>query len=438
MIIRFSVANYRSIKEEQTLDFTASGSGAKSDNLIQHGNLTLLKSLVLYGANASGKTNIIRAFFSFQRFILNSIDLKKGDSIPDFFYDPFLLDKTSRSNPTVFKIEFIGNDNKRYAYEIHFNKERVLHEHLIVYETAQPSNLFLRVNGEEFVTLYDKFIDKKVDTSVLSNNLFLSKVGNSPNEQLGDIYLYFKKIEVWNAANSSRVRDLFNRIQDLFADTDNRVFQSRLAKLIRIADTGIDSVFVEQRPDLDVQLIGGLTEELSPEMINAHIGKRLNNQTFGVHKVFNGNVHVDSANFEFVRRQSTGTLSMFAIGGLIINSLLTKDPSIIFLDEFDNSLHPDFCKFLVEIFNSPLVNKNNSQLIFATHETQLLDRNIFRKDQIWFAEKNSFGSTEFFSVSDFKGDDKLREGAPFDKWYRQGKFGGVPKIRKIEFFAEYE
>lgn len=438
MIISFSVANYRSIKEEQTLDFTAGGSGAKNDNVIQLDNLRLLKSIVLYGANASGKTNLIRAFFSFQFFVLNSIDLKKGDPIPDFYYDPYLLDKTSKNLPTIFKIEFIANDKKRYFYEIRFNRDRIEYENLSVYESSKASYLFLRENGEESVTLYDKFIDKKVDTSVLANNLFLSKVGNSPNEQIGDIYLYFKKIEVWNAANTTKVRQLFNKIQDLFADSDNRVFQSRLAKLIRIADTGIENVFVEQRPDLDVQLITAANEALSPELTKGLTGNRTNNQTFGVHKVFESNIQVDIANFEFVRRQSTGTLSMFAIGGLIIHSLLTTEPSIIFLDEFDNSLHPDFCKFLVEIFNSPLVNKNNSQLVFATHETQLLDRNIFRKDQIWFAEKNKYGCTEFFSVGDFKGDDKLREGAPFDKWYRQGKFGGVPRIKKMEFLAEYE
>ena len=152
MIITFSVSNFRSIREEQTLDFSAGPSNLKSHNIINIDDkkIRLLRSIVLYGANASGKTNLIRAFFSFQRFILNSTDLKKGDPIPEAYYDPFLLDSNSKREPSSFKVEFIGNDNKKYTYETKFDKEKVVYEKLVVYESSQPSNLFIKKLLEYF------------------------------------------------------------------------------------------------------------------------------------------------------------------------------------------------------------------------------------------------------------------------------------------------
>ena len=434
MIIRFSVTNFRSIYEEQTLDFEATASNNKSDNLVEQGDLRLLKSVVIYGANASGKSNLLRAFNSLRAFIVNSIDLKKGDRISERFYDPFLLKKGSSEEPTKFKVEFIGYDERRYIYETHFDRVKVIYECLIVYETSQPSTLFLRENSNEFVKLYDKFVDKSVDVSVLSNNLFLSKVGNSPNEQIGNIYLYFKDIEIWNFANTSRVMDLYFRVRDIFENENNSIFARKLSKLINISDTKIESIFVE-KIDIEVPKLEGMPEAEFESLRSKYV-ERFSSQTYGVHIVYdNEDMQTGTTNLEFVRRQSAGTISAFAIGGLFLHTLLKERPGLIILDEFDNSLHPDLCKFLIEIFHNPLVNSNGSQLAFVTHETQLLDRDLFRRDQIWLAEKNDLGRSEFFSVIDFKDG---REGMSFDKWYNLGKFGGVPHIRKTEFFADYE
>ena len=161
-------------------------------------------------------------------------------------------------------------------------------------------------------------------------------------------------------------------------------------------------------------------------------------ETFGVHPVFEKGNRIREERFSFYNQESQGTKMMFAIGGLILEAFERPAPTIVFFDEFDNSLHPYLAKFLIELFHNPKVNKNNSQLIFATHETTLLDNRIFRKDQIWFGEKNKLGETEFFSVKDFKDLKNVRPNIPFDRWYRTGKFGAVPNIRKFEFIAEYE
>lgn len=440
MLISFSVKNFRSIKDEQVLDFTAGSSKTKSQNTIRvDDRLNLLKSIVIYGANASGKTNLIRAFFAFRQFVLNSTDLKKGDLIPDKYYDPFLLNKNSQNEPTVFKVEFIGTDSKKYVYETRYNRERVLYENLRVYETAQDSNLFLRENGQESVRLFPKFQEKTVDESVLANHLFLTKIGNSPNEQIGNIYLYFKNIEIWNTANSMNIRVLFSRVQELFSVPGNDRFRRLLSKLINISDTKINSILIGQ-PIINIEIkdTESLPEGLTPELVKEKLTKDLKYQTFGVHSLYDDGQEAGTVNFEFIKRESTGTLAVFSIGGLLIHSLLKKTPSLIMLDEFDNSIHPELCRFLIELFHNPIVNKNNSQILFATHETQLLDKDIFRKDQIWLAEKNKCGETDFYSVTDFKTEENLREGTPFDKWYKLGKLGGIPHIKKTEFFAEYE
>ncbi len=127
-------------------------------------------------------------------------------------------------------------------------------------------------------------------------------------------------------------------------------------------------------------------------------------------------------------QESAGTKVLFALGGAILKILETG--GTIFFDELDNSLHPKLCKFLVRLFNNPVTNKKNAQLIFTTHEVTLLDKGIFRKDQIWITDKDKFGNTDLYSI---KENSSLRDDMPFDKWYMNGKFGGQPKIKEIEF-----
>jgi AAA15 family ATPase/GTPase len=124
---------------------------------------------------------------------------------------------------------------------------------------------------------------------------------------------------------------------------------------------------------------------------------------------------------------------LFALGGIILKRL--EKGGVLFFDELDNSLHPKLSKFLVRLFNNPRSNSQNAQLVLATHEVTLLDKEVFRKDQIWFCEKDQFGSTEIFSAKEFEG---VRDDTPFDKWYVNGKFGGQPKIKELEFIFDNE
>jgi AAA15 family ATPase/GTPase len=435
MIVNFSFKNYRSVKEEQVFSMEATSSKLKENNILYpikyNKHLRLLKTAVLYGANASGKSNLIRFIFTMRNFILNSIDLKTGDSILEKeYYDPYLLDGKSKNQPTEFSIDFISPTQKKHRYIVKFNKSEVIYEYLGVYETSWISKIFERKESNEFVEFGEGMQDKKEDKKVPKNHLYLSKIGNSTNEQFQEIYLYFKLMEVWNAVPTSFKDILFRRTETIFNNIEQKNLIRKINKLIGIADTKISRVEVSEK---DNDGFAALPDDIRDSMI-----KKYKYETFGVHPIFENGKQIGEEKFSFNTQESQGTRMMFAIGGLILEAFERPYPTVIFLDEFDNSLHPDLAKFLIELFHNPKVNLNNSQLIFATHETTLLDNKIFRKDQIWFGEKNKFGETEFFSIKDFKDLNNVRSDIPFDKWYRTGKFGAIPNIRKLEFVAEYE
>lgn len=434
MLIDIVFKNYRSIKDEQNFSLEAGSSKLKMGNtfkpLKDYENLHLVKSAVIYGANASGKSNLIRLMWTLRDFILNSPQLKAGDSIPRKYYDPFLLDTETQNDATEITINFIPKNQKRHRYILKYSKTEILYEYLGIYESNWISRIFERKDANEFVEFGDAMTNKKEDKRVTRNTLFLSKFGGIPNDQLRDIYLYFKAVEVWNIPSLHHINELYNSVQKNFNNPEKQELKKKLSKLISVADTKITEVQVSERPDQDFESL--------PESIREQAMNELRFETFGVHKVFNSDGESGIQLFSFNDQESQGTKTMFAIGGLILDSFEQDQPVVIFLDEFDNSLHPDLAKFLIELFHNPKVNKNNSQLVFATHETTLLDKKIFRKDQIWFGDKNKYGMTELYSVKDFNDLKHVRSDIPFDKWYRTGKFGAVPNIKKFEFIAEYE
>jgi len=422
MLVDFSVSNFRSIRKEQTLSLKADSSKKKIDNtfeLIKYKNFRLLKSAVFYGANASGKTNIIRSFFNFVKFIVFSTDSKKGEKIE--WYEPFKLDLSFSVMPTSYKITFINKNDIMYKYQFSFDSTRIISERLEYYPLGYQRILFDR-NIEAEIKLGSSFRDKKVDKNVLENRLFLSEMANRGHEQMGEIYLYFKNIEVWNLLNEKHIRNLESHIYEFFADPIQDSFRKKLNRLIRIADTKIESLEVKIR-ESNIQEPANKDEN---EPSNRRKKREFN--AYALHKMYDeiGN-NLGETKFD-LDEESEGTIILFILGGLIVKSF--ENGGLLFFDELGNTLHPKLCRFLVGLFNNHKCNPKNAQLVFATHETTLLDRDLFRKDQIWITEKDKYGSTEIFSVKDFE---NVRDDVPFDKWYLSGKFGGQPSIKEMEF-----
>ena len=418
MLIEFSVSNFRSIKEEQTLSMIADSSTRKNDNTfvpIEGNKLRLLDSVAIYGANASGKSNILKALYTLLAYI-HTLNIDVDDNIP--YYEPFELDKLCLSQPSIFKLSFII-EGIMYEYQIAFDSREVHHEQLDFYPHKRQANLFIRTKNE--VKRGDYFQNKRLfSTKALTKYPYLSKVAREEHEQMQKIYEYLK-IYAFFAANDTHMSSSVVHDVNQVLQKDQKL-KIKLDKLIRIADTHIEQIKIEEK-NVDFEF-----EYQGPYKIKKFIRSDNKYEFFAVHKTFRDGLLEGEAKFPFFQKESIGTITLYGLGALML--LILNRGDILVIDEIDNSLHPKLCKFLIKLFHHPLTNPRNAQLIFASHETTLLDKELLRKDQIWFTEKNKYGETQLFSAQDFE---KVKGDEPFDLWYMQGKFGGQPNIKEVEF-----
>ncbi|GAA4464964.1 ATP/GTP-binding protein [Nibrella saemangeumensis] len=429
MLVEFKVANFRSIRSEQVFTMAAESGRNKSDNtfsltLADGSEERLLRSAVIYGANASGKSTFILAFLVFRYFVSESSKFKVDKPIN--CYEPFLLDVDFENAPVEFEITFINKEKIKYRYGIKFNRNYVLYEQLDFYPNGKITNLFKRSSESEdydTLSLGKSLKDKNISRKVFKNQLYLSRFGFSePHDQLTPIYRYLNELNIWNASNKIRLDSLRKDISKLILEPNNQIFAKKLSKLIKVADTKIENVSVKVALENEFEFPDFLPEDLKKQFIEDNSIK-----AFATHTLYKEKNEIGIRELPF-DEESQGTNVLFALGGLILQTL--DKGGVIIVDELDNSLHPKLSKFLVRLFNSPITNKWNAQLIFASHEVTLLDKDNLRKDQIWFTSKDKFGETELFSAKDFEG---VRDDTPFDKWYNSGKFGGDPKIKEVEF-----
>ncbi len=425
MLIEFSVSNFRSIKEEQFLTLVAdSGKNKLKNTFIPQNNpkLRLLKSAVIYGANASGKSNVIRAFYALNFFILNSSTFDAEDDIP--CYEPFAFDTSYVNAPSEFKIIFLGTDNIKYDYQVKFDRKQILSEQLDFYPKGKKANLFVRTADHE-VRKGNYFKDRQgAPKRVLENCLYLSAVGHSPHKQMSEIYRYFKdRVEIWNQAHKLKGVALTKHISKILSEKGRAGLKQKLGKLVNVADTRIENISIDEKNEKDFHFPDGFPRDLKREIIRQN-----RYRIYATHEMYGNEEKTKELD---MKEESEGTKILYALGGLILEKF--ESGGVIFFDELDNSLHPRLCRFLVNLFHHPKSNIENAQLIFASHETTLLDKDLFRKDQIWFTEKNKCGATELFSLSDF---DDVPDNVPFDQWYMRGKFGGQPNIKEIEFIFD--
>jgi AAA15 family ATPase/GTPase len=437
MITSFEITNFRSIRESFEFTLEAEAGQSKPENFFEveiagGQKLRLLKSAVVYGPNASGKTNFIRALYNLTEFIKRSKEIRAESPIR--YYEPFVFDVGSEQAPCKFAIGFLMPGEGvfvRYQYQIEFNREEVLAEELNYYPKGQKHNLFKRIVDKSASTvLHTGRLSKDLgykEYSLFKNQLFLSQFGGDvPHELLTSVYLYFNSVEVWNALDVNRIGRLREEIADELLRPENQHLLKRINKLLRIADTRINSISIRENDEAG-------TNSEAESGISGRVRRnysRPGSRISAAHTLYDKEAEVGVRELP-LNQESAGTNVLFALGGIILKRL--EQGGVLFFDELDNSLHPKLSKFLVRLFNNPVSNTKNAQLVVATHEVTLLDKEVFRKDQIWFCEKDKYGVTEIFSAKDFEG---VRDDTPFDKWYMNGKFGGQPKIKELEFIFD--
>jgi hypothetical protein len=412
MILEFSVTNYKSFKDKATFSMVADDSDkSQEQNCFEIDKTTLLKSAVIYGANASGKSNFIEAFVTMRNIILHSATYSSATQKPlNSNYLPFEFDELSTSEPTVFELYFFVN-NIKYHYSFSYDKNEIIEEFLYCYPNSKQT-LFFKRNYDD----YEFGAKLKGEKSLVKNvtdkpQLFLSNGANNRMTQLMVIYDYFKNSFFPIPFLGNQIDLVFKyRIAESIFKGNYPANYTNFIYLIKSLDTGITKIEIEKVKNV----------ESDYRIITYHQFK---------HK--DGTISEQKFQFE---RESIGTQKLFVIIGLLLAPL--EHGGSIIIDEFERSLHPQISKFLLSLFNNKDINKNNAQLIISTHDTELLSKeNNLRRDQVWFVEKDEFGVSDLFSLTDING---VGKNVPFDKWYLSNRFGGVPNLKTFNFKINFK
>ncbi len=437
MIVDFTIKNFRSFKEETVLSLEASGSKGKSDNIAEietkNGKkFRLLKTAVIYGANASGKSNVIRAYWSFRQLIATSFRFDVNDEL--VLAEPFELSPETENEPTKFTLNFIAWDKQQYIYSIAISKIEGIIEETLKFYPEKTQKLIYRRRGRKVLSKNPDFFKGKNEVeSINPKRLFLSELGNNGDLFWEELRNYFVVgSSVLNSTSYTMVYRTSENAKRIFEsnDADAIAIKNKVIKLVQLSDLGIKGLELVEEEQAIKSDINTLNEQ---DETYSGIRKQKRFKTY--HNVYDNKNLIGKKQFDLIKQGSSGTFALVGLSTEILISLSLPQGRPIWIDEIDNSLHPYLCRFLISLFNHPKSNPNNAQLIFATHETTLLDRNNFRKDQIWITSKDKFGSTKLYSVYDLDVEG-LRDDIPFDKWYMSGKFGGLPKIKELDFIFD--
>jgi len=420
MLVEFTVKNYRSIKSEQVLSLAKAKSdeleGTNSFTPDTLGSVSLLRSAAIYGANAAGKSNIIRAMMNMESIVRESASsTQEGDELS---VTPFLFDDKTELEPSEFEMIFI-NESVRYQYGFSATRFNIMEEWLIAYPKGRPQRWFSRVYNKKKKKSDYKFSDsltgkKSVwQSATRANALFLSTAVQLNSEQLKPVFNWFKKklrptnVGGWGPGYTATL-------------CDKKVTKERVLSFLKAADFNIYDLQVDKEK-FDPE---SLPKEI-PDSAKERIIKELKDKEIldikTIHKTASNKlVHLD---FD---EESDGTQQFFSFAGPWLDTL--ENGYILVIDELHDNLHPKMVKYLVDLFHNDETNPNNAQLIFTTHETSILNQDIFRRDQIWFCEKDKSQATSLYPLTDFS---PRKDRENIEAGYLSGRYGALPFVRKL-------
>lgn len=428
MLIQVSVRNFKAFKEKMTFNLTASNYDKETleeDNVVLNPsfNLRVLKSAIIYGANASGKSKFIDALEFMRDFaITSSKDTQIGDPIN---VEPFRLEIEASQSTSEFEVIFIYKEEMfRFGFEV--NKERVVSEWLYHKPKTKEVELFYRQGQkiERHPRQFQKAGTLIRENLVRPNALLLSVAAQFNDENAAKVLEWFK-----NLGTISGLEEEVYQGFTMFRTKDPE-HKKRTMNLLKAADLGIDDIVLEA---LDLSKL----PKNMPKDIRDSIEKRVRenkeaefvSDVLTTHKRYDANLkYIDDVQFSMETDESAGTKTFFALTGPILDSL--ENGYVLFVDELDSKMHPNLVCKIVELFNSKDLNPKNAQLIFNTHDTNLLSSGLFRRDQIWFTEKDSFGVAKLYSLADFKSE--VRRDEKFEENYLRGKYGAVPFLGEFD------
>lgn len=398
-LIEFSVENFKIFKKRVVFSIFA----RKSKHTFNSNGENLLKTSLIYGPNASGKSTLLQAFTLLRNSVINSANNPEGSTLP---YQPFLL-SSNKNKPISFEIIF-SLGKKVFKYNFSFLKNEIVTENLFeILPSGKEQKILVRKNQEiEVFTDFKKSEDVKEKTR--KEVLFLSAASQWNNKLAMQIVNGFKDINVISGPDSSAYRGYTMHL----CKKDKS--KEKILNLLQTADFSISDIEVKKMPvpaPIIKQMLAMGAKEIKDEM----------DTVFFIHNRFDSKgSKIGTAKFN-IGDESAGTQKFFDVLGPIVDTL--ENGKVLFVDEFDNSLHPYLTKFIIDFFEKN--NPKNAQLIVTTHDTSLLSHRELNKEQFWFTEKDKLGEGKLFSLAEFK---TQRNDTEFSKKYLEGRFGALPFV----------
>lgn len=420
MIIEFTVGNFLSFKDKKTLTLEATNITEYKESTVKSGNYKILKSVVLYGANSSGKSNFIKAMSVMKNIVMTSIEktsISKNNVIP------FLLNSETEKLPSFFEVTFLIN-NIRFRYGFEIDSTAIHGEWLFKLENKKEIPLFIREkNG---IGLTDDFEEGKgLEEKTRENALFLSVADQFNGKISGEIIKWFNNWATISGLSHDNYRGVTLSL------LEKKKSKEKLLNFFKDLDLGFQELKLKKEKFQRSFLPQDLPTEIFDDIVSDLEGKTIARVSTSHNKFDTLGNQIGFCDFDLRDQESSGTNKVIDISGPIFDTLL--DGGILVVDELDAKLHPLMTAAITNLFNSPEYNINKAQLIFATHDTNLLSYGKFRRDQIYFLEKDKFEASDLYSLIDYKEEGtKIRKDRSFEKDYINGRYGAIPFIGNFE------
>lgn len=420
MIIEFSISNFGSIREKQTLSFEATKDNVLAEYYTFEAlpKLRLLKLAMIFGHNASGKSTVLKAL-EFLRDLVKKPAQNNDDRLA---FEPFLLDSISDKKNSTIELLFI-QEGVKYRYSIEFNQKCILTEALYYAPNGREGKFFERVSNPEMQTVDIKYgnVGKdsknrlKIETATLWNNTVLGTFSkaNIDFKELRTVYNWF----------DDYLMPMISPKTPLFAFTTNKIesneaLKMEVVKLLKYADIQINDIDISK-----TELPSNMLENIENQVVVDKNARQIQTKFSHIAK----DAHAENTSVLFPQHfESQGTLRYYALGGVL--ATLLADNKAVAIDEFETSLHPDLAQNYILRF---LVKSQKSQLIVTTHNIDFLgDQDVVRRDAVWFTQKNECGATELYSAADFD-TNVIRKSSSLLNAYETGKLGAKPNLGSI-------
>lgn len=406
MLIRFSFKNFKSFKNENCLDMEATSLKEHEYNIIKTENGDYLKIAAIYGANASGKTNVLQAFSYMKKKVLVSDDSRINNNLSEENIFTFMINNA----PISLEVEILAENNKIYKYGFEVLNNAIISEWLYEKRVNKFYEIFDRTNNNiEVKDNKNKLLGlANVDEKTLFLNVF-AKIDKN-NEDFNNVYNWFIDANYLDLGDLNFENALNNRIS--LKIIEDKKYKEELLKFIKTFDATIDSINISPNSLEELKNTNGVVK------------------TELVHNGEDGNQKALPLVLE-----SNGTMKMFHLFDFLMDTL--RNGRVLFVDELDAKLHPLLTRYIINLFHNSEKNIGNGQLIYSTHDTVNLNKETFRRDEIWFVEKDKNGISELYSLSDYIIENengnakKVRNDATYNKDYLTGRYGAIPVIEEF-------